>query len=92
MSVIGPVFIGVGGVAVCIGYICERYHNARFDEHLATLERLHEHGRDDEIPGELRDFHDDKYVDYAIEGMFWGHVGGIFLLFVGVFLTITPVL
>lgn len=88
MTPYGPVLIGVGGAAVLVAYLSERYHSRRFAEHVETLEALREQDRDDEIADEVRAFHDDRRVDLAIEAMFWGHVGGFTVLFVGLFVTL----
>lgn len=81
---IGPALIGVGGFAILVAHYCERYHARRFQEHVDALELAHERGDDRGIRYEVRNFYEDRRVDWAISGMFWGHVAGIGLLMVGV--------
>jgi len=85
MNAIGAALIGVGGVGFILSHYLERYHNRRFREHIDALEAAQKRG-DAAIGDEVREFHEDSRIDWAIEGMFWSQVVGITLISAGILL------
>lgn len=86
MTVVGVALVAVGGVALAVGNVLEKYHSRQFAAHTERLQRASPDR--DAIDRELRRFHDDSRVDWAIHGMTVCHIGGVLLLFVGAFLLI----
>lgn len=77
MTVMGYALIGVGLAGFVLAHVAEQWHKQRF-EAVASDE--------DTIDEEIRRFHGDKRVDYAIHAMAIGHMGGTLLIMGGALL------
>lgn len=88
MSLLGYGLIAFGAVVFALGSYLERWHSQRFEEHTSRLEELYLEGEDDKVSKELQEFHNDKRIDYAIDGMVICHGLGIIALGMGFFLLV----
>lgn len=86
MQALAFVLVGLGGFGIVASIYAERYHSHRFETHTDTLEAHYEADDRDAMSEEVKRFHEDRRVDWAIWAMFWGNVVGMVLLGIGLFL------